>query len=95
MGKVLIIGMIVLGVWLGLEIFTKGTDEAFGGVFAPLGSARAASEPAQPPAQRIRARVEQNMKAGAVRSTGGFDDESPDEAPPDEDGGSDEYGSEE
>jgi len=95
MGKVLIIGMIVLGVWLGLEVFTKGTDEAFGGIFAPLGSARTSSEPAQPPAQRIRANVERSMKTGAARTTGSLEDESPDEVPPDEAGGSDEYGSEE
>jgi hypothetical protein len=31
MAKVLGILVIVLGVWIGMEIFTKGTDEAFGG----------------------------------------------------------------
>lgn len=94
MAKAFGILLIVLGVWLGLEIFTKGTDEAFGGIFA-TGIESARREPAEPPVQRIRNRVEQSIKAGAARSTAGFGDESPDEAPPDDDGGSDEYGSEE
>jgi len=106
MAKAFGILLIVLGVWIGMEIFTKGSDEAFGGIFAAggeratgsessLGGERATRVPAEPPVQRIRARVQQSIKAGAARSTGGFGDDSPDEVPADEDGASDEYGSEE
>jgi hypothetical protein len=94
MAKAFGILLIVLGVWLGLEIFTKGTDGAFGGIFAS-GIESVRREPAEPTAQRIRNRVEQSMKTGAARSTAGVGDESPDVAPPDEEGGSDVYGSEE
>jgi hypothetical protein len=79
MGKAIGILLIVLGVWLGMEIFTKGTDEAFGGIFASGGLGGAERAPAEPPVQRIRNRVEQSLKAGAARSTSGFADDSPDE----------------
>ena len=79
MAKVLGILVIVLGVWIGMEIFTKGTDEAFGGLFA-AGGAREARTAAEPPVQRIRSRVERDMAAGLARSEPGSVDESdPDE----------------
>ena len=79
MAKVLGILLIVLGVWIGMEIFTKGTDEAFGGLFA-AGGAREAGTAAEPPVQRIRSRVERDMAAGLARSEPGSVDESdPDE----------------
>jgi hypothetical protein len=79
MAKVLGILVIVLGVWIGMEIFTKGTDEAFGGLFA-AGGAREAGTAAEPPVQRIRSRVERDMAAGLARSEPGSVDESdPDE----------------
>ena len=79
MAKVLGILLIVLGVWIGMEIFTKGTDEEIGGLFA-AGGAREAGTAAEPPVQRIRSRVEQDMAAGLARSEPGSVDESdPDE----------------
>lgn len=79
MAKVLGILVIVLGVWIGMEIFTKGTDEAFGGLFAAGGSSEAGVA-AEPPVQRIRSRVERDMAAGLARSEPGSVDESdPDE----------------
>jgi hypothetical protein len=33
MGKIFGILLIVVGVWVGLTIFTEGTDAAFGGLF--------------------------------------------------------------
>ncbi len=92
MGKAFAILLVVLGVWLGLEIFNNGTEGAFGGMFASGSTV----EPAEPTAQRIRSRVEQANKAQAARATSGFGEEAePDEVPSDEDGGTDEYGSEE
>jgi hypothetical protein len=100
MAKLFGILLIVLGVWIGLEIFTQGTDSAFGGLFATsdqsaTGDQSAPREAAESPAQRIRARVQRDISAGAARSTAGIAFESPDEAPSDEDGASDEFGSEE
>jgi len=83
MGKVLVILMLVLGVWIGLEVFTKGTDEAFGGLFASgdaAASREASGVPQASPAQRIGARVQKSMNAGAARSTGGVDEPASDEA---------------
>ena len=34
MAKIFGVLLIVLGVWVGMEIYTKGTDGAFGGIFA-------------------------------------------------------------
>ena len=36
MGKVVGILLIVLGVWVGAEVMTKGTHGAFGGLFAKV-----------------------------------------------------------
>lgn len=83
MAKVLGILFIVLGVWIGMEIFTKGTDEAFGGLFA-ASDASAAGAPAEPPIQRIRARVERDIAAGLARSSTGFVEPSADESDSDE-----------
>jgi hypothetical protein len=84
MGKIFGILMIVLGVWIGLEIFTKGSDAAFGGLFAtggrPQAVGEAPGEPRRTPIQRIGDRVQESMDAGAARSTNGVDDESADEA---------------
>ena len=92
MAKAFAILLIVLGVWLGLEIFTNGTEGAFGGVFAS-GSPSASTEPT---AQRIRNRVQQSVKAQAARTTSGIGEGAePDEVPADAEGGTDEYGSEE
>jgi hypothetical protein len=41
MGKILIIGAIVLVVWVGMEIQNKGVEGAFNGFFAPAGQAEA------------------------------------------------------
>jgi hypothetical protein len=41
MGKILVIGAIVLVVWAGLEIQTYGLEGAFNGLFAPAGTEEA------------------------------------------------------
>ena len=38
MGKLIGIGLIVLGIWVGLEVYTEGTDRAFGGILARFGA---------------------------------------------------------
>jgi hypothetical protein len=37
MGKIWVIGAIVVAVWVGLEIQTNGVEGAFNGLFAPAG----------------------------------------------------------
>ena len=37
MGKIFGILLLVVGIWVGLEIYTEGTQNAFGGAFAFLG----------------------------------------------------------
>jgi hypothetical protein len=73
MAKAFGILMIVLGVWLGLEIFTNGMDSAFGGIFAS-GERSTTSEPAQSRMQQIRARVQEDIDAGAARDETGSDE---------------------
>ncbi|HEX9813420.1 MAG TPA: hypothetical protein VGB31_00570 [Myxococcota bacterium] len=41
MGKILIIGAIVLVIWVGLEIQNNGIEGAFNGFFAPAGQEEA------------------------------------------------------
>ena len=41
MGRILIIGVIVLIVWAGLEIQSNGIEGAFNGFFAPAGQKEA------------------------------------------------------
>lgn len=39
MGKILVIAMIVVAIWIGATVVTEGADQAFGGLFAgKLGS---------------------------------------------------------
>ena len=71
MGKVFGILMIVLGVWVGIEIYTKGSDQAFGGALAWLGG-ESSTEPAdtRSPMQRFGDRVRTDMQTGAARTSG-------------------------
>ena len=39
MGRVFVIALIVVAIWVGVTVFTQGADRAFGGLFAgTLGS---------------------------------------------------------
>ncbi len=49
MGKVFGILLIVVGVWVGMEVYTQGVRGAFGGAFAFL-----AAEPPPPPGEEHR-----------------------------------------
>ncbi len=60
MGKVFGILLIAIAIWVGLSIYTEGTDRAFGGLLsrftpAPAGGPR---QPTQPPLERIRQKAE-------------------------------------
>jgi hypothetical protein len=55
MGKVVMIGAIVLVIWAGLEIQTHGVEGAFNGIFAPAGQKEAEAITSTP--QRAGAKV--------------------------------------
>ncbi len=60
MGKVFAILLIVFALWIGLSIFTEGTDRAFGGLlsrFAPV-LAEGQSRDTRAPLERVRERAE-------------------------------------
>ena len=76
MAKVFGILLIVLGVWVGLEIYTKGTHGAFGGIFAgafePVSDYQAAPD-GRSPVQRITDQVRGDIERGAERTTRNVD----------------------
>jgi hypothetical protein len=38
MGRILGIGILALGIWIGLEVYNEGVDGAFGGAFSDVAS---------------------------------------------------------
>ncbi len=76
MGKMFGILAIMLGVWIGLEVYTKGTNEAFGGLFAGLMEPVSDYEPSpdgRSPVQRIGDKVRENIELGADRTRRGVE----------------------
>jgi len=73
MAKVFGVLLIVLGVWLGLEIYTKGMHDAFGGAFArfaePIRPDAAPGEPVSLP-RRVGAKVQRELGDAAQRRLG-------------------------
>ena len=63
MAKVFGVLLIVLGVWAGMEIYTKGMDKAFGGALA--GWSEPAS-PREPMAKRMSTRVQESLDSSAA-----------------------------
>ena len=57
MGKIYGIMLIVIGIWLGMTIYTEGLDNAFGGLFTKLGPNPVVQD-RRPPTERIRDRVQ-------------------------------------
>ncbi len=66
MGKIFVIGSIVLVVWAGLEIQTYGVEGAFNGLFAPAGMKEAEAITSTP--QRAGDRVRDAMQKGEDRT---------------------------
>ena len=66
MGKILVIGAIVLVVWVGLEIQSQGVEGAFNGFFAPAGQAEAEAITSTP--QRAGDAVRKALREGEERS---------------------------
>ncbi len=67
MGKVFVILLIVLAVWIGLTIFTEGTDQAFGGILSRLTPAASQARDTRAPLERVRERAEAAREAQLER----------------------------
>ena len=68
MQKVLGILLIVLVVWLGLEVFTKGMDGAFGGLLASHSQAQADVQAGGSLPNRVRDQVNGAMRTSEERT---------------------------
>ena len=83
MGKLFGLILIVLGVWIGIEVYDKGMDGAFGGAFAwvsaPLPSNESAGAAREVKsgslAQRVGAKVRADIDAGARRDGAGDEED--------------------
>ncbi len=69
MGQVFKILVVVIGLWVGLEFYTQGTQQAFGGLFA----AEAVAEPestgeTRTLPQRFGDRVRRDLESDAART---------------------------
>lgn len=69
MGKIFGILLIVVGLWVGITIFTEGTDAAFGGLFAE-GSKQTAQASGAPVTSRVRSAVGDAYRMQEERSKG-------------------------
>ena len=60
MGKLFGILLIVFAIWVGMSIYTEGTDRAFGGILARFAPAPAEGElhDTRPSLERIREKVQ-------------------------------------
>jgi hypothetical protein len=72
--KILGIVLFVLAVWAGAEILTKGTDGAFGGLFARFGGTPPAAQPALPIPKRIGEKVQNELNDAMERRMGDEED---------------------
>jgi len=74
MGRILIIGAIVLVIWTAMEIQTYGIDGAFNGLFAPAGQAEAEAITSTP--QRAGNKVKDAFQRGEERNNRLIDEQS-------------------
>jgi hypothetical protein len=57
MGRLFGILLVVLGLWIGLTIYTEGTDRAFGGILRKFDPAHAPVPATRRPLERVRDKV--------------------------------------
>ena len=65
--QVLAILLLVLAVWVGLEVYTQGTDQAFGGLFARFSGRPPAAEPQLSTPKRVGAKVQAELNDAMER----------------------------
>ena len=89
MAKLFGLILIVMGVWVGIEVYDKGMDGAFGGAFAwvsaPLAPNETRSGSSEEPssradhsgsiAQRVGTKVQSDIDAGAHRDGAGDEED--------------------
>ena len=83
MGKLFGLILIVLGVWVGIEVYDKGMDGAFGGAFAWVSAPLPGNESAGSSrevksgsiAQRVGTKVQSDIDAGARRDGAGDEED--------------------
>lgn len=68
MGKLFGIVLLVLGVWAAVEIYTKGSDQAFGGALTWLAGEDLAGDE-RSVGDRMEDSVRRNINAGAARTS--------------------------
>jgi hypothetical protein len=70
MGKLVVLAMMVGLIWVGMEVYTEGANNAFGGVFSFLTAGdempEKASEYVSTP-RRVGAKVDESIQQGAAR----------------------------
>ena len=79
MAKLVGIVLLVLGVWVGITLYTEGTHRAFGGVLARFAPAPAegALPDTRAPLERVRDKVRAAREASSERIERGLDADSP------------------
>jgi hypothetical protein len=64
MGKIFGILLMVAGIWVGMTLYTEGTRDAFGGVFASFSDSQ---EQTRAPLERIRDKLSSARRAQLER----------------------------
>lgn len=69
MGKVFGMVVIVVGLWVGIEVYSEGMSGAFGGFLQNFGAAEAPADPAQTekPLDALRLGVGQDMEIAEAK----------------------------
>jgi hypothetical protein len=67
MGKMIGILLIVLGVWVGMEVYTEGTSNAFGGKLAFLSDGEGSPDDGEAPVRRVGTNVQRDHDEANAR----------------------------
>jgi hypothetical protein len=68
MQKIFGVLFILVAVWIAIEVYTKGTDAAFGGLFASHSHGQASVESGGPLTDRVRERVKGSVRTHEERT---------------------------
>ena len=68
MQKIFGILFILVAVWIGIEVYTEGTDRAFGGLFASHSPTPASAQTGGPLTDRVHDRVSNAMRTREERT---------------------------
>jgi hypothetical protein len=68
MQKIFGVLFILVAVWIAIEVYTKGTDGAFGGLFAAHSRGQASAQASGPLTDRARDRVKEAFRTREERT---------------------------